>query len=169
MIMRLTQKLAKKVKVGLTESLPLHPDPLADWSANLFTMQRYQFIMFTNTATLYSAVIRGAGVNDGESLVAGGLQAVRAQMLYDGFPITFYDDFIAPHGQRLEFSKSANRAVLGSMNDGIHLARAFLIEPSATLLDGGEAVNRAPMSVLGMGRPKETLLTLLVETAAREG
>ena len=49
MIIRLTQKLAKKVKETDLSEMPLHENPLADWSANLFTTDRTQYILVSNT------------------------------------------------------------------------------------------------------------------------
>lgn len=54
MIFRLSQKLAKKLKVGALPSLPPDQNPYADWSANLFTADRTQYIILTNTQSLYS-------------------------------------------------------------------------------------------------------------------
>ncbi len=61
MILRLSQKLAKKVKTTPTRVLPLDANPFADWSAHLFTADRTQYILFSNTASLYSTVLYGAG------------------------------------------------------------------------------------------------------------
>ena len=57
MILRLSQKLAKKLKEGTLTSLPLDENHYADWSAHLFTADRTQYIIVTNTQSLYSVVM----------------------------------------------------------------------------------------------------------------
>jgi len=57
LILRLSQNLAKKVDAG-----SLKPNPFADWSAHLFTADRAQYVIVTNTTSLYSVVMRGSGI-----------------------------------------------------------------------------------------------------------
>ncbi len=64
MIFRLSQKLAKKVKAGVLGPMPLDENPYADWSGHLFSADRTQYIILTNTKSLNSIVMYGNGVND---------------------------------------------------------------------------------------------------------
>jgi len=59
MIFRLSQKLNTKIKAGTLQSLPLHENPFADWSAHLFVADRTQYIILSNTKSLYSVVMFG--------------------------------------------------------------------------------------------------------------
>jgi hypothetical protein len=69
MIFRLSQKLAKKLKTPLPKPAPADPNPIADWSAHLFTADRIQYLILTNTPSLYSTVIYGKGIsNDSQFL-----------------------------------------------------------------------------------------------------
>jgi hypothetical protein len=54
MIFRLSEKLNTKIKAGTLASLPLDDNPFVDWSAGLFLVGRSQFILLTNTKSLYS-------------------------------------------------------------------------------------------------------------------
>ena len=65
MIFRLSQKLNAKIKVGALRALPLHEKPLADWSAHLFVAGRTQYLLLSNTRSLYSTVMYGKGVTTG--------------------------------------------------------------------------------------------------------
>ena len=56
MIFRLSTKLATKLKVAPSKVLPLDKNPFADWSAHFFMGERTQFLIVTNTASLYSTV-----------------------------------------------------------------------------------------------------------------
>ena len=55
MLFRITQKLNKKIDAGPLPTVPLDESPWGDWSARLFTADRTQYIMLTNTTSLYSA------------------------------------------------------------------------------------------------------------------
>ena len=62
MIFRLSEKLKAKVKAGTLATVPLDENPFADWSAGLFLVGRSQYILVTNTKSLYSTVLAGKGV-----------------------------------------------------------------------------------------------------------
>jgi hypothetical protein len=59
MIFRLSQKLAKKLKSSLPWPAPTDPNPFADWSGHLFTADKTQYLILTNTPSPYSTVIYG--------------------------------------------------------------------------------------------------------------
>ena len=70
MILRLSSKLATKIKVTPKAVLPLEANLLADWSGHLFTADRTQYLVLTNTASLYSAIAYARGMtNDSLSIV----------------------------------------------------------------------------------------------------
>jgi hypothetical protein len=54
MIFRLSAKLTVKLKLRPSEVLPPDPNPFADWSAHLFPADRTQYLIISNTASLYS-------------------------------------------------------------------------------------------------------------------
>ena len=74
MIFRLSQKLAEKIKEAPSRSLPPDPNPYADWSAHLFTAERTQYIILTNTPSLYSAVVYGRGIATASQFLTLGCQ-----------------------------------------------------------------------------------------------
>jgi hypothetical protein len=47
------QKLNTKIKAGTLPTLPLDDNPYADWSAQLFLADRTQYILVSNTRSLY--------------------------------------------------------------------------------------------------------------------
>jgi hypothetical protein len=54
MIFRLTHKLAKKIRIAPLQNLPPDRNPFIDWTAHLFTAERVQYLIVTNTTSLYS-------------------------------------------------------------------------------------------------------------------
>ena len=84
MIFRLSEKLNAKIKAGTLATLPLDENPFADWSAGLFLVGRSQYILLTNTKSLYSTVLPGKGITDEKTFVEGALSSLREFMDDDG-------------------------------------------------------------------------------------
>ncbi len=62
MIFRLSHKLNAKIKAGTLPSVALDENPFADWSAHLFVAGRTQYLLLSNTRSLYSTVMYGRGI-----------------------------------------------------------------------------------------------------------
>src|SRR5437588_8369145 len=84
MIFRLSQKLNTKIKAGMLPALPLDENPLADWSAHLFVADRTQYILLTNTRSLYSTVMSGKGITNDRQFIERALSNLREFMEADG-------------------------------------------------------------------------------------
>jgi hypothetical protein len=162
MIIRLSQKLAKKIKEAPARALPLDANPFADWSADLFTADRAQYILLTNTASLYSAVMHGAGSSNDSAFLSRALSAIRELMIDDGLEF-IYTRFVAPSTGTIRFSKALNRSVTGSMNDLVYHAKRWLIEGELAPCDVSSKLNEMPMSAIGYANPREALKSLNLE------
>lgn len=81
MIIRLTQKLVKKIKVAPTTVESRTENPFTDWTANLFTVGRAQYIILTHSASLYSVVFPGRGINDSGKFIKHVLLAMGGKLL----------------------------------------------------------------------------------------
>lgn len=159
MIFRLSRKLAKKLKEGSLPSLPLDENPCADWSAHLFTADRTQYIIVTNTKSLYSVVMYGKGITDDSRFIERALSNIREFMEDDGQAFV-YRRFIAPASGKVRFGKALNRSVIGSMNDLVYHAKMWLTEGSLSPYDTGFHLNEIPMSPLGYQNPREAFRKL---------
>jgi hypothetical protein len=145
MIFRLSQKLNTKIKAGKLSEMPLDENHYADWSAHLFA-DRVQYIILTNTASLYSCLMQGKGVTNGDKFIERALSTIRDFTADDAQQLV-YRKFIAPASTTVHFAKALNRSVTGSMNDHIHGARLLLADgmvPSEI----GYRLNETPMSAL---------------------
>ena len=168
MIFRLSQKLAKKIKAGTLGEMPLDENPYADWSCHLFTADRRQYIILTNTPSLYSCVMYGKGITDDSQFIERALSTIREFMEDDGQQFA-YRKFIAPASGTVSFAKALNRSVTGSMNDHIHAAK-FMLADDIAPSEIGYRLNETPMSALvgpdgrKYGYPKE-VFKRLIETA----
>lgn len=159
MILRLSQKVTKKIKTVPTLVLPLGKNPFADWSVHAFTADRAHYLILTNTASLYSTVMHGAGVSSDNLLLDRGLSSIRELMVDDGLEFT-YRRFIAPSTGQIKFSKALNRSVTGSMNDLVFHAKMWLTERGLSPHDTSLELNEMPMSVLDYANPREAFKTL---------
>ncbi len=146
MIFRLTQKLATKIHAGPIGEAPMFRNQYADWSAHVFTAGRSQYILLSNTKSLYSCVMTGRGITDAATFVDRALETIGETMASDGKALLFAN-FIAPERGSVAFTKTLNRSVTGCMNDFITHAR-FDFEDKRSLSDIAASLNRTPLSPL---------------------
>jgi len=164
MIFHLTHKLAKKIKKTPLHCLPIDSNPFIDWTAHLFRAERVQYIIVTNTASLYSLVMHGRGITEDNRFFQETLSYMAELMTHDGLEFVF-QRLIVPHTERIRFSKAADRRVLGSMNDLIVQAKYYLTERQMSPFDASIQVNETPMSYLGYNKPREAFRGLKVKPA----
>ena len=160
MVFRLTTKLAEKIGARELESLPRAPNPFADWTAHLFAESRRQYILITNTHTLYSVVMRGSGATSPGAFLAAVRNCLAEYLAYDELGSAF-DRLILPAMGAVTYSKTLNRSLTGSMNDLVHLARCYMTDGDMSLLDVSSKLNEAPMSYLGHNSPGAAFISLL--------
>ncbi|ABA88720.1 hypothetical protein Pcar_1474 [Syntrophotalea carbinolica DSM 2380] len=154
MIIRLTQKLAKKIKVFPTDAAPRTENPFSDWTANLFSAGRAQYIILTHSTSLYSVVFPGRGINDPDRFIEHALSAMGEQMAdarYGGV----FEKHIAPLAGNIRFSKTGDRCVLGSMNELVQQAKCRLADQSLAFAVKG--LNETPMGALEYLYPRDVL------------
>ena len=150
MIFRLTQNLNTKIKAGPVAAVPLDQNPYADWSARLFTADRTQYILLSNTASLYSTVMFGRGITTDSRFIERALSSIREFMQDDGLEF-IYQQFVAPAGGVVRFAKALDRSVTGSMNELVATAEMLLAEDELSPHDVGFKLNDWLLSALGSG------------------
>jgi hypothetical protein len=153
MIFRLTQKMAKKIKLSPTQSCPLAASPYIDWSVNLFTAERAQYVIVINTTSLYSLVLHGRGITDSSRFVEYTLECMADFMSRDGFEFLFRR-FIVPDAVEIKYSKLTDRSVIGSMNELVHFAKFYITERQSSPFEVSQQVNDVPMRYLNYKNPK---------------
>lgn len=165
MILRLTQKLNTKIKTGPMKTSALDENPYADWSARLFIADRTQYILLSNTRSLYSTVMFGRGITNDSLFIERALENIREFMIDDGLEF-IYRQFIAPASQSVRFCKAFDRSVTGSMNQLIAFAQYWLVPGELSPHDVGFRLNdvllsaAAPDTSDGYGTPREALKRL---------
>ena len=165
MILRLSHKLAKKIKVSKLRDMPLGENPYADWSCHLFTADRTQYIIMCNTPSLYSCVMCGKGITDDGRFIERALSNIRGFMEDDGQGFV-YQRFIAPSNATVSFAKALDRTVIGSMNELVMAATYSLESGDVSSHDVGFYLNDFLLSAIategdrGYGKPKEAFKRL---------
>ncbi len=162
MIFRLSQKLYTKIKAGSLSVLPLEDNPFSDWSAHLFVAGRTQYILLSNTSSLYPTVMRGGGITNKTIFIDHALGCVREFTEADGHE-SVYRRLIYPESGTIRISNALNRSVTGSMTDMIRFATAMLVEDEMPPRDIGFKLNDIPFSWLKQGTPRRTFRTIVSE------
>ena len=151
MILRLSQKLNTKIKAGTLKTLPLDENPFADWSAHLFVADRTQYVLLSNTKTLYSTVMYGKGCTNDSHFIQRALSSIREFMEDDGHE-SVYQRFIIPASSRVRFAKALDRSVTGSMNQLVEFATLCLAEREMSPHDVGFKLNDFLFSAIAINK-----------------
>ncbi|MCK5685468.1 hypothetical protein KAJ27_15155 [bacterium] len=162
MIIRLSSKLAKKIHVKPPAVVPADKNLYADWSTHLFTCGRTQYIIITNTASLYSAVMYGKGINNDSTFIKKTMNLLNEILTDDGFSIIFHN-FIDPASETISFSKALNRSVTGSITELIYQAQLHIAEDGMSPYDVSDRLNGTLLSYIGYATPKEAFRNLLTK------
>ncbi|MEI7685083.1 MAG: hypothetical protein WCL32_08655 [Planctomycetota bacterium] len=149
---RLTQKLNAKIKAGPLKALPLDENRFADWSASLFVAGRVQFVLVTNTKSLYSMLMLAKGITDDGLFTDRALSDLREFVIADGQEVAFRRH-VVPATSSVRFAKALNRSVTGSMNELVRIATFFLEVRGLSPMEVSTEIDETPMSAFGMKDP----------------
>lgn len=112
--------------------------------------------------------MRGNGITNDGQFAALALSTISEFMAEDGYQEAF-EKFVAPNCNAINFGKSLNRSVTGSMNDLINHATICLTELGMSPLQVGFKLNGVLLSALateefqGYGKPNEAFCRLVVQ------
>jgi hypothetical protein len=162
MIIRTSASLNKKIHVAPLLSLPLCSNPFADWSARLFTADRAQYIVVTNTTSLYSVLMHGRGITDAGSFIQRTVTAIGEQLREDALSFLF-ERLIAPQTTQVAFSKPLNPSVTGSLNDIVRQCQFHLAVRGLSPFDTARMLAECPMGALGYAFPNKAFAKMSLE------
>ncbi len=137
---------------------------LGNWYANLVTMDKRKTIIFTNEETLFSFVTTGVTKNSHQRVVAalfvGIWHLLRRKKIEEAQVISIHEEY-----KNIDFAKTQNRRILGSMNDIVRIFEIMI------RLNGGwnecnldevtDNINCAPMKYLDYKSPVDCFNNLL--------
>lgn len=143
---------------------PAPPDTvLGDWYANLVRAGRAQVVLAVSERTLLPVVVPA---RDGRSLVQRLSAALEPMLTAVGVPA---NDAIAELGamQRWAIGKTANRRVLGSLNDLAFQLQVGLFDfPDRTLPAQSLWLAKTPLKVIDYGAPDQATLAAFAASRA---
>ena len=153
MLFRPSLKLAKRMKVSKLVELPLNGNPLGDWSGNIFNVSRTQYIILSNTKSLYSCLLLAKGITTEQAFVARSLETIHDFMEHDEQP-SDVRSLLSNDDMTDSFAKALSRSVVGSMNDLVFGAKLMLSDG----IDEHEVsirLNETPLKALKYANPRE--------------
>jgi len=157
--MRCTQKLLKYLRTGTDfRKTDLPTTRLGDWYANLLFTRHQRLIICVSERSLLPVIV---AAKDPSSFSSRFREGVRSVLWMLGVPADALDRELLEMA-RVTIGRTANRSVLGSLNElalGAHYA--LLQQPEMDLLTLAMEVAETPCSALEYASPKEATLALL--------
>ena len=153
MILRLPLKLNARLGGGPLVASASHANPLLDWSVRAFEAGRAEYVLLSNTRSLYSAVLDDVANENAARFaerVVGVIRAilegaVRGSLTGVGSELT---------AEPVRFAKALDRSVTGSMNELVAYAELLLADGGLSVTEVGVRLNDLLLSALARGDEK---------------
>jgi len=160
---RITSKVASKLKVQLGHAESQSTGKLGDWYVNLLIIKRQHLLLAVSERTLLPIVMPARDLKLFPLRLSHDLELLLQQL---GVP---KKEIEAETREMLRwtFAKTASRQVLGSMNDFANLLDAY-VDDGAPLLQQSLRLGRAPCRPLGMDNPLRATAALFGMTMPPE-
>ncbi len=157
--LRCTGRLLKRLRQSPESNLPVPTNQLGDWYANLLNVDRHRLVICTSERTLLTVVVP---IKDSGRLRERLRDAVGDLLITVGVPPTVSMAEIAGM-ETMPFGSTANRSVLGSMNDFVLQAEHYFYAATETVyLNELELfLAETPCKPLGYRNPIEATITAL--------
>jgi hypothetical protein len=154
-VLRATRKLLGRMKCSPAADPPASTTALGDWYANLIIARPAHLVLCVSERTLLPVLVPAKDI---EQLIPR-LQTAVAEMLE---VLGVSSDVVAREVAEMEavsIAKTANRSILGCMNDFGHMFQCIADE-RRPLLEVSLWLAKSPMGPLGMKSPDELTQTL---------
>ena len=161
MIIRFTGKLAKKMNLGPITKVNKDPGPFLDWYSTVFTANRAQYILTTNTSSLLSVIMYGQGIVD-DNMFLNKFFHILGEYLHDIGSGFVFDRILAPGSSMVTLSKTIDRSVLGSMNEMVAHSKAMLKDDAVGAWEVMESINKIPFKAIAYQSPVEAFQSLKI-------
>lgn len=165
-IIHCTKKLLQELDVNVLkpDNFPSNPEGLGNWYANLIRIDRRKCILFTNEKTLYSFLIPKVLKSNLKNIEEEFLINLSYNLQNEGFNLEVVSRVLQEY-REIGFAKTANKSVLGSMNELAYMYAVHIIEDGGfdniKMLQLNQRINRTPMGALKYQFPIEALKNLL--------
>lgn len=149
---RPTKMLARRMGMRAPEVAPPVANRVADWCAHEFRCQRYRYLIFCNTASLYPVVTHAREVRDDDALIERLVAALRVTFVGGALEFQF-ERWIAPELSAVQWAPIPDRSILSSINELIFLAKYELENRDASPASLSRWLAQVPMTALGGNSP----------------
>ena len=136
MVLRCTKKL-----ISVLGPVPFsEPAPEAeDWYANLLWFERRKCLLLTHVGTLFTILQADVSASDLRSTGPFISALIRRELLSEGLP----PDAFGPGLEEVVYAKTADRSVLGCMNDMADMCEAAIADSGSLRHTDLVALNRS--------------------------
>jgi hypothetical protein len=163
MIIRFSKMLSEKIHTPNLPTAPMAENPYLDWHATLFRAQRNQYIMVSNSKSLFSIFMHGAGITDFNKFYKRMGDSIKDTMHDIGADL-IYQRIIAPNAGSIRLAKAQDRRIIGSMNEQVFFAKTILYEEEISPFDLSLRVNEFILSAIKYATPKEAFWAMKTGT-----
>jgi hypothetical protein len=146
--------LSEKIHTPNLPTAPTAENPYLDWHATLFRARRNQYIMVSNSKSLFSIFMHGAGITDFDKFYKRMGESIK-DIMHDIGADHIYQRIIAPDAGAIHLAKAQDRRIIGSMNEQVFFAKTILYEEEISPFDLSFKVNEFILSTIKYATPKE--------------
>ena len=143
------------------------PAPQDCWYAKVFTAQRVQYIVTANAACLFSVVMPGRGISDGDRYLKEFLrelmQHLEALGMEDAYPT-----LRGPGDVSFGMVRATDQSVVQSVNHLAARATWWMARRGLGPREATEGLNDMSLKTLGYRTPKETLVRMVLDGATHD-
>ena len=134
--------------------------PYADWCVHAFSAGRRPWVLVANTASLFSVVMTGRGIDGDGELTRSVLTALR-DYLHGSDRAFFFDRFVEPEAASAAFAPIGRAALQDAMKELASHARWFMTRSDLSAFETADRVNRTPLAFLRGRTPGEVFPELV--------
>jgi hypothetical protein len=160
MIFRLTQKLAKKLNLMDLSRTDSH-DTASAWYGNLFRVGGVQYILLTESLTLFSFLFYGRGIVDAAALTTKAKLLIEKKFKENGW-LSVLGELISYDLAEPTLLAAQDRSVLSSMNGMAGLLKAQLETGKRDIEFLSNEINIVPFTKNGVLNSSDSRVEQLV-------
>ena len=160
MIFRLTNKMAKRLKVTQNPAPMDCAAKLCDWSSSYFFAHGSPYIILMHSTCYVSWVFPGKGITNTKLFLQAADENLERTIKFLGFhPV--YKNTISLSFEEIQFTKVGDAVANGVMTYLAGLAKIYLVEYGRKLPDINASLNDTPIRNTNMVMPKKEFARLV--------
>ncbi len=160
-MLRCTKKLLDVIR---PEQLTTQERDGSDWYGNLLVLDRRQCLLLTHADTLFTIFepdVRAPDLRSTRDLVAW---LIERELLAEGLPVRTFGDLGT---EELSIAKTADRSVLGCMNDMAYLCEDAVARAGSLAITDVQSLNRHLRRNINSARDYQRPIDLVLERIAQ--